>query len=348
MYAETYQAYLDNNNQRVRRLVREMEEEFPLSALMPKFVFLDALSYVTAGDTDNFRKRLEEMLQKWPETDMTEMASGMLRNLQKGMTVKGGGSNSRGMIWDTRLTDDAGQEKAADGQPANFDRNPNTPHYLVYAFPRDSVNANALLYEVARFNFSTFTVEDYDLEQMSFGNVGLLIIKGFRNLKQVEEYRKLAAGSPIMQLPASIRPIMISKGNFELLLREGRSFDEYFRFEEKAGAEATEESVVGPDRTMPPGPEGETPEAEAPAPESEAPPGGETPEEGGEVPAPEEQPAEEEGVTIEGPVPEENGLLLEEEPNIPPVPEEEAEEEQPGKQNEKAERSVRRTKRKNN
>lgn len=348
MYAETYQAYLDNNNQRVRRLVREMEEEFPLSALMPKFVFLDALSYVTAGDTDNFRKRLEEMLQKWPETDMTEMASGMLRNLQKGMTVKGGGSNSRGMIWDTRLTDDAGQEKAADGQPANFDRNPNTPHYLVYAFPRDSVNANALLYEVARFNFSTFTVEDYDLEQMSFGNVGLLIIKGFRNRKQVEEYRKLAAGSPIMQLPASIRPIMISKGNFELLLREGRSFDEYFRFEEKAGAEATEESVVGPDRTMPPGPEGETPEGEAPAPESEAAPGGETPEEVGEVPAPEEQPAEEEGVTIEGPVPEENGLLLEEEPNIPPVPEEEAEEEQPGKQNEKAERSVRRTKRKNN
>ncbi len=34
-------------------------------------------------------------------------------------------------------------------------------------------------------------------------------------------------------LPEGVRPIMISKPNFELLLREGRSFEEYFRFEEE-------------------------------------------------------------------------------------------------------------------
>lgn len=257
MYAETYEAYLQNDNKTVRRLVQEMSDEFPLSDLMPKFVFLDALSYVTEGDTEQFRKRLEEMLQKWPETDMTEMASGMLRNLQKGLTVKGGSTNTRGMLWDTRLTDSADEQKGGDGLPVKFDRNPNAPHYLVYAFPRDSVNANGLLYDVARFNFSSFTIEDYDLEQMQFGNVGLLIIKGFRNLREVEQYRQVVAASELIELPTMIRPVMISKSNFELLLREGRSFDEYFRFEEDAEAAATEESVVGADRTMPPGPETE-------------------------------------------------------------------------------------------
>lgn len=36
-------------------------------------------------------------------------------------------------------------------------------------YPLDRINPAALLYEVARFNFSTFAVRDYDLEQMTFG-----------------------------------------------------------------------------------------------------------------------------------------------------------------------------------
>lgn len=282
MYEQAYEAYLKNNNTKLRSLTRQMEKEYPLSELMPKFVFLDALSYVSEGNTEKFRERLQELLQKWPDTDMTEMASGMLGNIKKGMTIKGGGPNTRGMLWDTLLTTDTEKGKSTDGQPANFERDPNSPQYLVYAFPRDSVNANQLLYDVARFNFSTFTTQDFDLEQMSFGNVGLLIIKGFRNIKQLEHYRNVLAASADYALPESVRPIMISKPNFELLLREGRSFDEYFRFEENAAAEATEESVVGPDRTMPPGPDSETTEEQQ----------GEQPEES--APEPTEEPGTEE------------------------------------------------------
>ena len=77
---------------------------------------------------------------------------------------------------------------------------------------------------------------------------------------------------------------MISKANFELLLREGRSFEEYFRFEQEQTAAETEEKVVGPGMTMPPGPDNsdnsdnsensespESPESpeESPAPSSE-------------------------------------------------------------------------------
>ena len=46
------------------------------------------------------------------------------------------------------------------------------------------------------------------------------------------------------QLPEGVRPIMISKHNFELLLKEGRSFEEYFRFEENAMAEEAVETAL--------------------------------------------------------------------------------------------------------
>jgi len=86
-------------------------------------------------------------------------------------------------------------------------------------------------------------VRDFDLEPMSFGNVGLLIIKGFGNVKQLEHYRNVMAEKHF-ELPDGVRPIMISKPNFELLLREGRSFEEYFRYEEEKTVAETEDAAL--------------------------------------------------------------------------------------------------------
>ena len=130
-------------------------------------MFIDALSYLTEGDNEQFKDRLTELLRRWPETDMTDMASGILKGLKAGRVPHAGLSNSRGMLWEIRLSDSEVGE-GADGQPANFERDPEAPQYLVLAFPRDSVNANLVLYDVARFNFSSFVVKDFDLEQMSF------------------------------------------------------------------------------------------------------------------------------------------------------------------------------------
>lgn len=254
-YAQAYSAYLNNNNREVHALTNEMEKDYPLSNILPKFVFIDALSYLTEKDNDQFRDRLEELLRKWPQTDMTDMAGAIVKGLKAGRKPNSGSGNSRGMIWTMRLSNEE-NGTTTDGQPANFDLDPNKPQYLVLAFPRDSVNANQLLYEVARFNFSSFVVKDFDLEPMSFGNVGLLIVKGFTNMKELENYRSVMAKNDF-ELPEEVNLIMISKANFELLLREGRSFEEYFRFKENKEVEETEASVVGEDNTMPPGPDQE-------------------------------------------------------------------------------------------
>lgn len=249
MYDRAYTAYLNNDNATVHRLTEDMERDYPLSKILPKFVFINALSYLTENNTEEMQKQLTTLLEKWPQTDMTEMAGGIVKGLKAGRKPHAGISNSRGMLWDMRLSNDS-VPVASDGQPANFERDPNSPQYLVLAFPRDSVNANQLLYEVARFNFSSFVVKDFDLEPMSFGNVGLLIIKGFRNTRELEHYRRIMAEKGFT-LPDGVRPIMISKPNFELLLREGRSFEEYFRFEEAKDVETTESDVISAAEKIP-------------------------------------------------------------------------------------------------
>ncbi len=261
MYQRAYDAYLADNNLTVHSLTAEMERDYPLSKILPKFIFIDALSYLTENNTEKFKEQLTTLLERYPETDMTDMAGGIMKGLRAGRIPKAGLSNSRGMLWTMRLSNDS-VPIGADGQPANFERDPNAPQYLVFAFPRDSVSANQLLYDVARFNFSSFVVRDFDLEPMSFGNVGLLIVKGFGNMKQLEHYRTVMTEKGF-ELPEGVRPIMISKANFELLLREGRSFEEYFRFEEESSVEQTERQILDAEAVSEPAAESE------PAPEQE-------------------------------------------------------------------------------
>lgn len=235
IYQQAYDAYLADNNNEVHKLTDEMEEQYPLSPILPKFVFIDALSYFTQKDYDKFRSRLEYLLDKWPDTDMTDVAGAILKGIRQGRTLHGGGSNARGLLWETRLSNDT-LPLDGEGKPIDFDLDPSKPQLLVLAFPRDSVNANQVLYDVARHNFSWFVVRDYELEPMAFGNIGLLIVKGFANQRELDHYRTVMARENNFDLPPMVRPIMISQANFELLLRQGRSFEDYFRFrEEHAG-----------------------------------------------------------------------------------------------------------------
>lgn len=241
-YDEAYADYLADRNGDVHRITQMMQTEYPLSPILPKFVFIDALSYLTEGDYGMFKDRLTELLRKWPDTDMTDMAGAILKGLNEGRTPNSGGANTRGMIWSTRLSANDSTGNTGD-QPARFEMDPDSPQYFVLAYPRDEINGNQLLYDVARFNFSSFKVKDFDLEMMSFDNVGMLIVKGFENMRELENYRRVMSTRDFT-LPEGVRPIMISKYNFELLLKEGRSFEEYFRFEENASVQKAEDSAM--------------------------------------------------------------------------------------------------------
>lgn len=242
MYAKAYDAYLNNRNDEVHSAYAEMNSRYPLSKIMPKFMFIDALSYVTEKNYDKFRSTLKDMLERYPETDITPVASSMLKQLAQGRKLQGGGSNVRGMLWSTRLSNDT---TAADLEKklTPFKEGKDKPQYYVMAYPTDSVSANDLLFKVARHNFNSFVVKDFDLEQMTFGRIGLLIVKGFENFNEVSHYKTVLEADKELDIPPMVRQVIISMENFNLLLNEGRSLEDYFNYLEESNTKKVEGSV---------------------------------------------------------------------------------------------------------
>jgi hypothetical protein len=181
------------------------------------------------------------MLERYPETDMTPMASAMLRQAEQGRKLENSGGNVRGMLWATRLTNDT--TAMVNEQVTPFKSETDVPHVYVMVYPTDTVSHNELLFNIARHNFNHFVVKDFDLEQMTFGRLGLLVIKGFTNFEELSHYKSVLSQDTSLVIPEQVRQVMISVDNFNLLLNEGRTFEEYFEFLEQDNAENVEKSA---------------------------------------------------------------------------------------------------------
>ena len=243
LYEKTYDDYLNNRNEAVHQSYDEMMRRYPLSKIMPKFMLLHALAYVPEKKYDEFQTTLKELLVRYPETDITPLASSILKDMARGRKVNGGSTNMRGMIWTIRLTNDT-TAQAGDGELTPFDPSIEGEHICLLTYPTDSVSSNRLLFDVARHNFSSYTVRDFDIERMVFGQLGMIVIRGFASLADVEEYSKLLFADKQVAISDKIRPVFISKKNFDILLNEGRSFAEYFQFLSERSDDAVEEKIA--------------------------------------------------------------------------------------------------------
>ncbi len=226
VYALTYGAYLSGRSGVVHEQYQYVHENWPLSELMPKFLFLHALSYVQENNVPAFKEALEQLTALYPESDVSPLAGRMVKGVLEGRTVQGG-STARGLIWSTALH--AVGDSTAQDADMQFVDDPTLPHLLILAYATDSVNQNDLLFEVAKFNFENYLVKDFDLEIIPIGEVSLLVIRGFDNLDELDDYHdkmELRAG---LTLPDGVEAIDISEQNFRVLL-QGRTFQEYFEF----------------------------------------------------------------------------------------------------------------------
>ncbi len=229
MYEAAYAEYLANNHNGVHDAYAEMMRKYPLSKIMPKFMFIDALSYLTEKNYDKFKETLKDMLQRYPQTDITPTASEIIKQLNQGRRLEGGGSNVRGMLWTTRLSNDT-TPQAIERTFTPFAEDNDKPQVFILLYPIDSINSNMLLYEVARHNFNSFQVKDYDIEQMNFGTLGLLVVKGIDNFKEAINYRSVFENDQSINIPRQVHYVIISVDNFNLLLNEGRTFEDYFNY----------------------------------------------------------------------------------------------------------------------
>lgn len=227
LYEKAYTAYMNNDNNAVHQAYATVKKEYPMSRIMPKFMFLEALSYVTENNPEKFAETLTELTTQYSETDVAPLASSYLKLLKEGRKFNSSGSNLKGMVWSTRLSNDSATVSMGN-KPAEFSFDKNAPQLFLLIYNNTLINPKELLFNVARHNFTTYSVRDFELEQLNFAQLGLIVVSGLNNFNEAASYRSDIESSTLMQIPQNVVPLIISKADFDILLNEGRALDEYF------------------------------------------------------------------------------------------------------------------------
>ena len=229
IYEETYELYLAEDTSAVRRNYRSVSEKYPLAKLLPKFMFLDALTYVQAGDPEGFKQALKALLDKYPSEDVSELAGEMLKGVLRGRQMVQGGVT--GMTWNLRFgTGEDGSLSAADSARV-FKADKNVPYRMVMIYPTGTIDRNQLLFSVAAYNFANFMVKQLDMTFEEAGMMSVFVLSGFYNFDEVWHYYKMiyGEGGYASALDRNIAILPISEDNYETLMH-GKTLDEYVAF----------------------------------------------------------------------------------------------------------------------
>ncbi len=232
LYQETYDFYMAGNVDAVRRNYAVVQDKYPLTRLMPKFMFINALTYAQTNESAPFRENLTDLINKYPESDVVPMASEMLKGVISGRPLVGG---ARGMIWNVQF----GMENIGDVEiPTDFSDTPDAEHMFLLIYDPKDIDRNALLYEVADYNFSNFVLKTFDLRFTELNPFEVLEITGFESLHDIADYTNLLFESDtlVQKLDSSIVMVPISVPNYGVLIR-GKSLVDYFGFVKENYAE---------------------------------------------------------------------------------------------------------------
>ena len=198
LYAATYAVYTKGQYELVKTNKQYAEQHFPQSALMPRFLFLNAVSVARTEGQEAFTNELQTIVADYGSTELGAMAKDMLAMMGQGMeSQKGGASGSLAEM--REQTEEPGQEEQGSEQEWSEDRKQPSVVLLIMA-NADEQALNELLYEVALFNFSQFLIRDFDLQKMPvFGEGCALRVSGFADLDEAEWYMDLIQKNADMQ-----------------------------------------------------------------------------------------------------------------------------------------------------
>ena len=229
LYAATYTAYMDGRHSEVESNATLSGEKYPLGAYRPKFMFLNAMTDLQQGDQSSFLDQLKEIVSKYPQNEISELAGLIAQGLQEGRLLTSG---TLGSIWSRRLAT-SGEAAVADSLRQPFSTERLAPYNFVLAFEEGTLNENQLLFEVARYNFGKFMVRNFDISITKQGGIGMLHVKGLMSFDEAYQYMHTLYADPTMATKLSgIRALLISDENMELLLKY-YSIDEYAQFYEQ-------------------------------------------------------------------------------------------------------------------
>ena len=225
LYAATYEAFKADRYSQVMTNSRLSKERFPMGANRDKFLFVGGMTKLNNGDANSCIEDMKQLVKEYPESRLSEMAGMIINGVNKGRQLHGAKFDLSD-VWNRRSVILNDSDTIA---TKGFSAERNIEFNFMLAYNPDSVNENQLLFELARYNFTSFMVRNFDISIEDHDGLHRMMVTGFRNYDEALQYaRQLYKQENIAKRTAKCRPYVISNTNLALLGRY--TYNEYDAF----------------------------------------------------------------------------------------------------------------------
>lgn len=237
LYDATYEAFKRGQFVQVKANTQHAEQNYPLSPLMPRFLFLNSVATARTEGKDAFAESLRDMISRYPDSELAAMSRDMLAMIGQGMESQKGGALST-------LTDKR-EDLQAEAEPVDstlqFSTESDERSYVLLVYPAKhsltdeelQTELNNLQYEIALFNFTRFLIRDFDLTTLPAYNAGpTLRVSGLESLEEAVWYIGILMENEEMKAILQNRQITIvpiTETNSSLI-GNGKTMEEYNDF----------------------------------------------------------------------------------------------------------------------
>ncbi len=241
LYGATYDAFKADQHDVIRQNAALSATRFPQGANRDKFMFINGLSLLNEGDGDGCMEQLKEVVEKYPESEVSKMAGMIIKGVQDGRRLHGGKFDI-GDVWSLRDIELSGDSTITDTLSTERD-----DHYLfMLVYNPDSVNQNQMLFELARYNFTNFLVRNFEIQIDQDRELNRMMVSGFQSYDEALQYaRMLYDNEPLRNHLAGTMRLIISEKNLPSLGTR-LSYDDYQLFYERelAPMEVSKENLL--------------------------------------------------------------------------------------------------------
>ena len=229
LYTLTYQAFRDGEYDKVERNAQISRNRFPDGANRDKFLFIGGLSKLNNGDIKSCLADLKEVVSKYPDSRLSEMAGMIINGVDAGRRLYGGKFDLND-VWTRRSIELNDRDST---RQKGYSPERNASFVFLLAYDLDKTNENQLLFEMAKYNFTSYMARYFDINIEDLEGLHRMQISGFNSYDEARQYANAVYQQPaIKRLLGNVRAYVISEPNLKLL-GTSHTYEEYEKFYSK-------------------------------------------------------------------------------------------------------------------
>ena len=226
-YEKTYLDYKQKSYQTVLASCTKADTAFKVNPIRDKFGLLRIMAFAKTNpsDTTALIKSINDLVFKYPQSEVAEPAKNLLSYIQKGPSSGGGKVVRKVQVGQVDAT--------ADKKDLEFFPEDAATHFYVVIVSGPGVDLGKLKFRISNFNVEHFDQEFFDVSSALFEEeMQIITVKNFTNKKAgMDYYNSMLADPKVYEgmKETDYRHFIITKDNYTRLYKSKNVF-QYYQF----------------------------------------------------------------------------------------------------------------------